>query len=370
MWGHLPTHSDTILQFGTGRFLRSFVDLFIHEANEFGDTRWDVVAVQSTGDERARQLCSGPFQVALRGMFGGERVDTVTTVHSIRRALAATTSWGEVLSVGECETLKVVVSNTTEAGLALDDADHERRAVPCSYPAKLLDVLIRRYQAGLPAITIMPCELVDWNARVLRALVLDQATRWGVDEEIRVWVGEAVTWCDTLVDRIVSAPPDDHPLLAEDPLLSVAEPFALWAVADASMPIEHPAIQVVDDVMPFSLRKVRILNGAHTALVEKALGKFVTVREAMADPETRDWLETLVIEEIVPVVDARVEDAAPFARDVFERFENPFLDHRLEDVALHQSDKVSIRLLPTYNDYDQMFGKPPALLGKAIERYL
>lgn len=363
--------SKTVLQFGTGRFLRSFVDLFIHEANRSSETELVVIAVQSTGSERARKLSDGPFHVAIRGVSNGKIVDSVQTVEAVRRGVSADEDWDAVIQAAEDESLSIIVSNTTEAGLSLDAIDSVLMGVPSSYPAKLLAALLARYEAGGAGLTILPCELVDRNAQILRDLVVEQANIWDVDREAISWVREENRWCNTLVDRIVSAPPDDHPLYKSDPLLSVAEPFAFWAIESGDiLPFTHPAIECVDDVSPFSLRKVRILNGAHTALVERAGEKFVTVREAMAHQETRDWLESLVTDEIVPCVEDRVDGASQFARDVFERFENPFLDHRLADIALHQAEKVKVRLLPTYNEYRQRFGKPPTLLGQALAQHL
>ena len=361
---------DTILQFGTGRFLRAFVDLFVQEVNEAGAI-WDVVCVQSTGAERAAQLNAGPFHVAIRGMSAGAMIDETRSISSVSRGLAADRDWETVRSLAQRDCLKIVVSNTTEAGLSLDPADTERSGVPRSFPAKLLDLLLQRMETDAQPLTILPCELVDGNADVLRALVLEQACKWGVDASTRARLEEENVWCNTLVDRIVSAPTEDHPLRNSDPLLAVAEPFAFWAiVAPGKKPIDHPSIQVVDSVTPYALRKVRLLNGAHTALVERALGRFATVREAMADPSTREWLHTLVFEELVPCIDARVEDADGFAKSVFERFDNPFLDHRLEDIALHQSDKVGVRLLPPYHEYLSTFDRVPKLLGDTVEPYL
>ena len=361
---------DTILQFGSGRFLRSFVDLFVHESNQGVDQEQNIVVVQSTGSERARQLSRGPFNVAIRGLSDGQTIDSVTAVESVSRALSATEEWQEVTRVAQAASFRTIVSNTTEAGLALDPADTVRSGVPGSYPAKLLDVLLSRYEAEESGLTILPCELVEQNADVLRELVVNQAEIWGIGADAASWVRSENRWCNTLVDRIVSAPPDDHPLLAKDPLLSVTEPFALWAVETRDdLPIQHPAIERVDDVSRYALRKVRILNGAHTALVDRALHTFVTVREAMVDPDTRTWLTELVHDEIVPTVTDRVDDAAAFADQVFERFDNPFLDHRLADIALHHEGKIEVRLRPTYNEYCEKFGKPPRLLAKVVERY-
>src|SRR5712664_1565707 len=96
-------------------------------------------------------------------------------------------------------------------------------------------------------------------------------------------------WLNTLVDRIVVGPPKDHHLYGKDPLLIMAEPFAFWALEDKPLAgpfVQHPAITRSNNVMPYFLRKVRILNGAHTALLIKARRKdYALVREAMADAD-------------------------------------------------------------------------------------
>jgi len=366
---------ETVLQFGTGKFLRCFVDLFVDEANRgCGQPLGRVVAVQSTGSERARQInqARGRYPVAIRGIFRGDFVDLFTHVESISRALAAGDDWPAVLEVARNAPLRMIVSNTTEAGLALDAADEPDDMPPLSFPAKLLAVLLARQDAGLEGVTVLPCELVDGNADRLLELVLEQAGRCAVSPSQVDWLRTACRWHNTLVDRIVSAPPAGDPLAEQDPLYAVAEPFALWLVegtAELGSLGEHPALQLVEDLAPYALRKVRILNGAHTALVAKArpLG-FETVREAVADAGVRAWLEELLFEEIIPTIADRVEqgDAEQFARDVLERFANPFLDHRLKDIALNHEVKLGTRLMPTYDEYLERFGRAPRLLGAVI----
>lgn len=94
---------------------------------------------------------------------------------------------------------------------------------------------------------ILPCEFVDRNALVLRDLVLDQARAWRYEDDLVAWIEGAARWFTTLVDRIVSAPPEDHVLSPTDKLLCVAEPFAVWIVEGAP-PSEHAAIEAVADV--------------------------------------------------------------------------------------------------------------------------
>lgn len=364
------------MQFGAGNFLRAFVDVFVDRANALGQGVGRVLVVQSTPGARAAQLNAqgGRYHVLTRGIEKGQEVDRVDEVASISRALVAAEQWEEVLAAARSPELRFVVSNTTEAGLVLEEKEPPLGAgVPWSFPAKLLDVLRARFEAGLAGLAILPCELVEENGQVLRGLVLEQARRWGLDAETARWVGEECRWCDTLVDRIVSGRPAEHPLLASDPLLTVAEPYALWAIAAPGGLdfCEDAAIRVVDDVTPYALRKVRLLNGAHTALVCRALpeGK-VMVRQALEDEKTRAWLERLLFEELLPPVEDRVEGGRAFAGAVLERFANPFLEHKLQDIALHHDTKVQTRLLPTYNEYLQTQGRQPPLLTEILQPHL
>jgi tagaturonate reductase len=120
-------------------------------------------------------------------------------------------------------------------------------------------------------------------------------------------------------------------------------------------------------VLPYFLRKVRILNGAHTALLVKAAPRgFTTVREAVLDPELGAWLERLLFEEVVPVLEGRVEGPAEFARQTLERFRNPFIEHRLADIAVNHAAKVPVRLVPTRDEYRAKFGRTPPLLEEVL----
>jgi tagaturonate reductase len=153
-------------------------------------------------------------------------------------------------------------------------------------------------------------------------------------------------------------------------LAAVAEPFALWAIEGPLAWREllaHRSVVRVDDVRPYSVRKVRILNGAHTALVAKALPLgFSTVRQAVDDAQIGRWLERLMMEEIVPVLEDRVQAPAEFARECLNRFRNPRIEHRLADIALHHEVKLKTRLAPTVAEYREKFGREPRLLGEIV----
>jgi tagaturonate reductase len=365
--------SETILQFGAGNFLRAFTDLFIAQANRDAATALGkIVVVQSTDRHRADALnaAQGCYHVAIQGFASGAIVDTVESVDSISRALHAGTQWADVRAFAANPSLSWIFSNTTEAGFALSDRDAVRpveAVAPHSFPAKLLDVLLTRHAAGLPAPIIVPCELIEQNGQKLRSLVLTQAARWQVTQAAFAWLTDACRWVDNLVDRIVPGAPAEHPLKATDPLLLSAEPFAVWGVQGAGPFLAHPAVTLTADLTPYYLRKVRILNGAHTALVAHAMPLGLkTVRECLEHAEVGPWLERVLFEEIVPVIADRAPEAEAFARATLDRFRNPFLNHQLASIALNHEAKVKVRLLPTLDDYRVRFGKDAPLLSAAI----
>jgi tagaturonate reductase len=363
---------ETVLQFGSGKFLRGFVDLFIHEANREGQNVGRVVVVQTTGESRANLLNqqSGRYHVLIRGLENGQTVDRVEEVASISRALVATQRWGDVLIFARAPQLRAIISNTAEVGYTLDPADQATAKPPRSFPAKLLLVLKERYEAGLPGVRILPCELFEHNADLLLGLLLQLADSWGLTRGFVEWMRSECVWHNSLVDRIVSAQPAEHPLLARDALLTIAEPFAFWAIETKTGdggPFCHPAIKTTTDVMPYFLRKVRILNAAHTALATKAVPRGIaTVREAVCDPEIAAWLDRLLFEEIVPVLRGRVEGPEEFARQTLERFRNPFLVHKISDILTYHEAKVRIRLIPTREEFQTVFGRVPPLIDEAI----
>lgn len=364
--------NETILQFGAGGFLRGFADLFAHHANTTGRPVGRIVVVQSTGEERARLInaAGGRYHVAIRGLERGAVVDRVEECASISRALVAQSQWDEVLAVAASPDLRFILSNVTEAGYAVSADDAPGATPPVSFPAKLRGALLARWRAGAAPPTMLPCELHEDNAAKLRALVVQVAERFGDPPAFVDWLREKCVWLASLVDRIVPGRPAEHPLLASDPLLIAAEPFAFWALeshpAAAAWP-DHPAIVRTPDVRPYFLRKVRILNGAHTALLCRVgTDRFATVLDAMNDPPTAAWLERLVFEEIVPVLAGRCAEPEQFGRQTLERFRNPFLKHRLKDIALHHAAKKVIRLESTLKDYEERFGSRPPLLAAAL----
>jgi tagaturonate reductase len=369
--GNLP---EAVLQFGAGRFLRAFVDRFVQNANDTGQDVGRVVVVQSTPGQRADLLNSQPdgFHVVVRGCTNGELVERTEAVCSISRALIAQHQWNDVLAVARSFDLRYLVTNATEAGYAVDPADHFDSAPPQSMPAKLTRVLLERYQSGGAPLVLLPCELIEGNANKLREIVTGVAKSWSLPADFSTWVGEKCQWLNNLVDCIVTPGPPDHPLAAQDKLLVSAEPYSLWAIqkppqGEPSL-FRHAAIRFVDDLAPYYLRKVRILNGLHSAMTAKFRpAGFETVLQVVSDRAAVRWLRALLYEEIVPTICYRVGDVAEFADETFDRLRNPFLAHKLADIAMNHAAKVAVRLKPTRDEYEQIFGRAPQKLNEVLE---
>ena len=382
----LPTNSmlalpERVVQFGTGAFLRGFVDSFIDDANRRGTFDGRIVAIGSTASGRDRAFAdqNGLYTLVSAGEQAGLVVSERRVVGAVSRALSAATEWDAVLEIARDPRITLVFSNTTEAGIALDDRDDAALRPPYSFPAKLTRFLAARATAASYAgatLTVIPCELVEHNGDRLRALVREQAVRWALGHRFLGWLDDTVQFCNTLVDRIVPGTPAkaEHDALCtelgyRDELLTVAEPYALFVIEGGDALASRlgfargaPQIRVVADLQPYRERKVRILNGAHTAMAALGLlGDIATVRDAMNTPALGTLLHRLVLTEIAPVLD--VPDATEFAEDVLQRFRNPYVQHRLLDIAMQSTLKFRVRLLPVLRRHLETApdAVPPAL---------
>lgn len=375
---------ERVVQFGTGAFLRGFADYFIDKANRSGSFAGRIVVVGSTGSGRARQIMAqdGLYTLSVRGRENGQTVDDAVVISSISRAISSRDQWDEVIALARKPELELIISNTTEVGISYDPDDRLDLAPPRSFPGKLTAFLHERartfdFDHGR-GLTILPCELIENNGSELREIVLRLGEEWGLGDAFLRWISGANVFCNTLVDRIVPGRParDAEEELVKrlgyrDDLLTIAEPYRLWAIeglgADgAAFPLAaaDEGIVLTDDLLPYRERKVRVLNGAHTVTVPAALLLGLeTVREAVEDPLMGRFIRRVVFEEIVPSLDIDPEMARSFAEDVLERFANPFIRHNLRDITFQQTMKMRVRVLPSMQSYVRKDGHLPSSLA-------
>lgn len=354
---------NPILQFGTSRFLQAHVDLFVDEALAAGQALGPITVVQTSASPASlRRVAAfgapGGYPVRLRGLSDGRAIDVERRVGAVSAAYRADTDWTRIRA-DVAGPVEVIVSNTGDAGYALADQDHpgliDGATAPRSFPAKLLVLLHHRYRAGGRPLTLFPCELVANNGSVLRDIVLGLATHWRLGGAFADYLRTRCVWVNSLVDRIVSEP--------IEPVGAVAEPYALWVIErqpGMTLPCRHPQIVVTDSLAPFERRKLLLLNLGHTCLAEhwlRAGGPAgATVLDAMRDAGPRAQLESVWSDEVLPVFDALGEgdSSRRYLAEVRERFCNPFLEHRLADIADNHAEKKRRRLLPVLALADQL----------------
>lgn len=354
-----------ILQFGTSRFLQAHVDLFVSQALERGAALGRIAVVQSTDSPastaRTAALASGtPYRVLIQGIENGQVVEQNLWASAISRAVHATEQW-PVLRKGFVEQVKVVVSNTGDRGYQLDSRDTPAlldadAPAPVSFPAKLLVLLHDRWVNNPQStLSLFPCELVARNGDVLRDLLVTLARSWALGDAFEAYLIHTCRWANSLVDRIVSQ--------ALEPVGAVAEPYALWAIErqeGLTLPCSHEAIVLTDDLDDFERLKLFTLNLGHSYLAERWLSDgrpaTETVYQAMQSPVLRADLEALWASEVLPVFAAlgQFDAAQRYVDSVRERFGNPFLQHRLADIAVNHKDKKTRRLLPLVELAEQL----------------
>lgn len=368
-----PTNDDRVLQIGTGRFVRGFFAPLV-------TTPGSITVVQSrpnAGGASAINNLDGGYHVWVRGIEKGKEVERVEQIQSFGEAFSFTSQWQDVLATAENPNFRLVVSNTTEKGLNLDDADSGYKlsdAPPVSFPARLLCWLHRRYTTIGKPIALMPLELLEFNAERLRELLLAQAALWPMtnDPAFLKWLTEDCRWLSTLVDRICVDPVPPTPWSEDDHLAVMTEPFRMLAIADdggdRSVVPDHPSVIWTKDLSPYFLQKVRLLNGLHTAIVAKCLPLgFEHVIDVLNDAEQEKWVLELMYQELVPTLEAQGLDVKGFADDVIDRFRNPFFKHRLADIAVGHATKLEVRLKPTFQEHTELLGKEPPILKSVLE---
>ena len=352
-----PDVGHPILQFGTSRFLQAHVDLFVSEAARSGEALGGITVVQTTSNPvssaRLRAIARPQgFDIIVRGLVDGVPVTRHKTCDAVRAALDARTQWALVREQIR-GAVRVIVSNTGDAGWALDSSDNATQlaataAAPISFPAKLVVLLHDRWRADPDAaLTLLPCELVSRNGDQLRGIVTQLAAAWSCPSAFVDWLLAHVVWANSLVDRIVSE--------ALEPVGAVAEPYALWAIERQPRlvsPCVHPAIVLTDDLARFERLKLFLLNLGHTLLAQEWLraGKAadMTVLQAMHDAPMREALESAWADEVMPVFDAigQGDEARAYVSALRSRLLNPFLAHRLADIAQNHAQKKQRRIEP------------------------
>ena len=383
---HKKERPIKVLQFGEGNFLRAFVDYMIDVANESGDFDGDVVMVKPTASgslERfTKQDCV--YTVQLRGIVDGKAKKTNRIVTSVADAVHPYNEYEKYNDYAKLDSLRFIVSNTTEAGIVYDENDRFEDCPPSSFPGKLTKFLFTRFTEFdgdmTKGLVMLPVELIDDNGFHLKECVLKQIDNWKLSDEFKNWVEKACIFTSTLVDRIVTGyPKDEAEALCEelgyrDDILVTGEPFALWVIESdkdisKEFALNKAGLPVIftDDHHPYKQRKVRILNGAHTSFV---LASYLCgndyVLESMEDPVILNFIKKTLYDEIIPTLTLPKDECGEFAEAVLTRFRNPYVKHAHLSIALNSVSKWRARCMPSFIGYIEKFKEVPKHLAFSL----
>ena len=371
-----------ILQFGEGNFLRAFVNWIIHRMNKDIDFQAGVAVVQPIGRGLVSLLNEqdGLYTLYLKGIRDGNVVSEHELIECIQKGIDPYQDFDTYLQEARNPALRFIISNTTEAGIAFNEAAQLADSPQESFPGKQAAFLYHRFRhfagAQNKGCIIIPCELIDRNGDKLKEVIFQYAELWNLGAAFKQWLEDGCIFCNTLVDRIVPGYPKDRieeiwrELGYKDQLVCEGEQFHLWVIeAPESVRSEFPAdkaglnVLFTDNMEPYRTRKVRILNGAHTSMVPVSyLYGIETVRETVEHAVLGPFVHQTIFDEIIPTLDLPPAELEQFAKDVLDRFRNPFIKHYLISIALNSVSKFKTRVLPSLLEYTARKGSLPRRL--------
>ncbi|WP_299365239.1 tagaturonate reductase [Winogradskyella sp.] len=372
-----------IIQFGKGNFLRGFSTWMIEILNEETDFNGCIEIVETFDTIKSQQLIDQDFKyhVIERGIENNSIIDRITKINAVTGLTNAVKEYNKFLKLALDPQLKFIISNTTEAGIIFKNEDTDI-STPQTFPSRLTALLFHRFQhlGHLEEhIFVLTCELIDKNADTLKSFVLKYCELWKLSLEFIEWIGKSIVFCNTLVDRIVSGypriPETFHKRIDfQDELLVECEPFHFWAIEKKGginkvLPVHKTKlnVQFVENIKPYKDIKVRILNGAHTAMVALGMVNGIkTVDEFMHHKLLSAFLENMLNDEILPTLSRNHNDSNDFKDKVYDRFKNPFLKHQLSAIQLNSISKFRSRLLPTLKDYLSIKGSLPHYITEVL----
>jgi tagaturonate reductase len=373
-----------ILQFGTDNFLLGFADWIVQEANDKAGFNAGVSVIQSTPNGAILNNQEGVFTVILKGIYEEEFVRKQYKIDAIQRVVNPHKNYLSFLDEALNPDLQFIISNSIEGGIIFTPTDILDN-LASSFPGQLTQLLFHRFKNKLNnSLLILPTELIEQNGIALKACIKKYAEHWGLSTEFDTWLTRHITFCNTLVDRIVSGVPKKpketfyNELGYADDLALEGEWFYLWVIdgprwIEEVLPFKKAGLHVVytHDLTPYRLRKVRILNGAHTCMACVGyLAELSNVREAIEHPVIGTFVKRMIFDDIISTLPGDLIELEKFAEEVIIRFRNPAIDHQLIAITHESFSKFSVRVIPSLLAYVEKNGAVPERIAYSIAALL
>ncbi|WP_282021402.1 mannitol dehydrogenase family protein [Ruegeria faecimaris] len=333
----------TILHFGLGNFARAHLLDYTDQAGG-----WDVVGVSLRSSSVRDGLAQQGFEYDLCVQGQGVR-----RIKALRDVLVAPKDCAEIFDV--MADAEIISATVTEKGYHLDAAGKLNLQDPAivadlarQWPVTLIGFLAYGLAERCKPVTVLSCDNRMENGKTLEMAVADFANAAGLDVN---W--NAVRFPNAMVDRITPATTDAVRAISGDPMAVPTEAFSEWVIEDsfAGPHPDWPGVQLVDDVAPHEMRKLRMLNGAHSLLAYAGLEQGLNyVHEAVRDRVLRPLVAELMLDVGATLPAALQAQAPDYAEALLRRFENPELAHRLDQIAMDGSQKLPYRFVPTLRE--------------------
>jgi fructuronate reductase len=358
-----------IVHLGVGAFQRAHLAAYVDDILGI-DPGWGIIGASlrrpDTRAALAPQDCL--YTLAVRDGTGTK----TRIIGSLLQVIDATTEPGALMAALADPRIRIVSLTVTEKGYCHDpatgevDPDHPdirhdlaAPAAPVSAPGLIVRALELRRMAGMAPFTVLCCDNLPANGETAARIVTGLAARR--DRDLADYIARAVAFPSTMVDRIVPATTDADRAEVfaatgyRDAWPVVTEPFAQWVVEDrftaGRPPFETAGVQMVGDVRPFELMKLRMLNGSHSSIAYLGyLAGHRFVSDAMADPAFKRFIHDFMTQEVMPTLPGGVGDLAAYRDSLLARFANPALQHRTWQIAMDGSQKLPQRLLGTIRE--------------------
>jgi fructuronate reductase len=360
-----------IVHMGIGAFHRAHQAVYVDDRLAAGEAEWAIrgASLRSPDTADALNPQDGLYTLAVRS-GEGERLRVIA---SVRDVIVARLDPEPLLAALSDPGVRIVSLTVTEKGYCHDPAtgtlkeDHPDIVADLAYPqgprstpGLLVEALRRRRADRLPPFAVLCCDNLPANGQTVGRVVSRFAALRNAD--LGRFVENEVAFPSTMVDRIVPATTDqDRASVAarlgvEDAWPVMTEPFTQWVIEDrfshGRPRFEDSGVELVADVAPYELMKLRLLNGSHSTLAYLGyLAGYETVSDVMRDPAFAALVRALMDEEVTPTLSVpQGADLAGYKRSLLERFANPALKHRTWQIAMDGSQKLPQRLLGTVRD--------------------
>lgn len=385
-----------IAHFGVGNFHRSHQAMYLDRLMALGvHNDWGIIGIGvMPGDAAMRDALTGQNYRYTLVAKANDGSLAAREIASIRGFLFAPDDPEAVLYQLVNPAIRIVSLTITEGGYNIDPETGEfdlqnpgiqRDLADSGNPATVFgyitEALRRRRDAGVKPFTVMSCDNLPGNGEVTRRAILSYAG--ALDESLAGWIDEVVAFPNSMVDRITPVTTDaDRELVArefgiDDAWPVVTEPFSQW-VLEENFCNDRPAfeqvgVQITDDVAPYELMKLRLLNGSHQAMAYVGiLSGYEYVHEAVSDPAIERFLRAYLSEARRTLHPVSGIDAEEYIETLFERFRNPHIADTLARLAVDASDRIPKFVLPAIRD--NLAAGRPITMGAAVvaswQRYL